>query len=280
MISPKWAGFKATDYYQASLSVYREEELRSESGKENDLAVEVAAGDFDLRGFEVSRSALFDSVQKPCVILQQKQIKFNSGCVRKFARGERVELLIHPRHKLLAVRAAPKESRHFVTWARKKEGKLFGKEIPCAAFGDTLFHLFHWNTDCKYQVPGTLIERGGESVMLFNLSDAEAYIKQCMIDSTDESTAGIEPLAMSGKRVRAIPEAWADEFGSQYYLHRFESTAAIPQDEESWNLRMESQLYETGRKLNVTSFADLKSYIRQELSRGAEASGGGGEGLS
>ena len=280
MISPKWAGFKATDYYQASLSVYREEELRSESGKENDLAVEVAAGDFDLRSFEVSRSALFDSVQKPCVILQQKQIKFNSGCVRKFARGERVELLIHPRHKLLAVRAAPKESRHFVTWARKKEGKLFGKEIPCAAFGDTLFHLFHWNTDCKYQVPGTLIERGGESVMLFNLSDAEAYIKQCMIDSTDESTAGIEPLAMSGKRVRAIPEAWADEFGSQYYLHRFESTAAIPQDEESWNLRMESQLYETGRKLNVTSFADLKSYIRQELSRGAEASGGGGEGLS
>ena len=39
---------------------------------------------------------------------------------------------------------------------------------------------------------------------------------------------------------------------------------------------MESQLYDTGRKLNVTSFAELKRYIRQELSRGAEASGGNG----
>lgn len=276
VISPKWAGFKAADYYQASLSVYREEELQNGSDEENDLAVEVSAGDFDLRGFEVSRSALFDSVQKPYVILQQKQIKFSSGCVRKFARGERVELLIHPRHRLLAVRAAPKESRHFVTWARTSGGKLFGKVIPCAAFGDTLFHLLHWSADCKYQAPGTLIERSGESVMLFHLADAEAYIKQSMIGGTEESAANVEPLATSGKRVRAIPEAWADEFGSQYYLHRLESSTAVPQDEESWNLRMESQLYETGHKLNVTSFAELKRYIRQELSRGAEGSDGNG----
>ena len=39
---------------------------------------------------------------------------------------------------------------------------------------------------------------------------------------------------------------------------------------------MESQLYETGHKLNVTSFAELKRYIRQELSRGAEGSDGNG----
>ena len=110
--------------------------------------------------------------------------------------------------------------------------------------------------------------------MLFNLADAEAYIKQSMIGGTEESSADVEPLAMSGKRIRAIPEAWADEFGSQYYLHRFKSSAAILQDEESWNLRMESQLYDTGRKLNVTSFAELKRYIRQELGRGAEVSCG------
>lgn len=280
-ISPKWAGFKAVDYFQASISVYREEELQHEQSNEDADSVELEPGDFDLRGFEVSRLALFDSNQRPYVVLQQKELKFNSASVRKYARGDRVELLIHPTNKLLAVKAAPKDSRHYVTWARPKGGQLFGKEIPCAAFGATLFELLGWSTGCKYRAYGTLIERDGESVMLFDLSEAEVYIKPNMM--ADAETAGtncteIEPLSVSGKSIRAVPEAWANEFGSQYYLHLKETSARLPRDEEDWKLRMESQLYETGRRLNVTSFAELKRYIHQELSQGAEITDGCSDG--
>lgn len=55
-ISPKWAGFKAADYLQASMSVYTDDTYYGQPA-EGDATFEVAAGDFDLRGFEVTNSA-------------------------------------------------------------------------------------------------------------------------------------------------------------------------------------------------------------------------------
>ena len=43
-------------------------------------------------------------------------------------------------------------------------------------------------------------------------------------------------------------------------------SALAEQNEQDWKLRMQGQLFETGKKLDVTPFAELKSYIRQELS--------------
>jgi len=37
------------------------------------------------------------------------------------------------------------------------------------------------------------------------------------------------------------------------------------QSEQDWMLHLEGQLYETGTKLKVTSFDELRAYIQQEL---------------
>ena len=37
--------------------------------------------------------------------------------------------------------------------------------------------------------------------------------------------------------------------------------------EEDWKIRIEGQLYETGQKLHVTGFEELRDYIRQEFNR-------------
>ena len=37
------------------------------------------------------------------------------------------------------------------------------------------------------------------------------------------------------------------------------------QSEADWKLRIEGQLIETGKKINVTSFDELQRYIKQEL---------------
>lgn len=63
-ISPKWAGFKAADYLQASMSVYTDEDYYGQS-TDGEATFEVAAGDFDLRGFEVTNAALFDTNKRP-----------------------------------------------------------------------------------------------------------------------------------------------------------------------------------------------------------------------
>lgn len=146
-ISPKWAGFKAMDYLQASMSVYADDDAYYGQPQSDDTTFEVTAGDFDLRGFEVTNSALFDSNKKPYVLFQSKKIKFSTDCVRYFGRDNKVELLIHPGLRMFAVRRASKECRHFVQWSRPDDGKYYAKEIPCSAFGDTLFELLDWATE-------------------------------------------------------------------------------------------------------------------------------------
>ena len=139
-ISPKWAGFKAADYLQASMSVYTDDTYYGQPA-EGDATFEVAAGDFDLRGFEVTNASLFDANKRPYVLFQSKQIKFSTDCVRQFGKDNKVELLIHPGLRKLAVRRASKDSRQFVQWSRPDDGKYYVKEIPCSAFGETLFEL-------------------------------------------------------------------------------------------------------------------------------------------
>ena len=175
-ISPKWAGFKAMDYLQASMSVYTDEDAYYGQPQEADTTFEVAAGDFDLRGFEVTNIALFDSNKRPYVLFQNKKIKFSTDCVRQFGRDNKVELLIHPGSQKLAVRRAAKDCRHFVQWSRPEDGKYYTKDIPCSAFGDTLFELLDWGTEYKFKAYGRYIESEGESVFLFDLSEPEIFI--------------------------------------------------------------------------------------------------------
>lgn len=276
-ISPKWAGFKAMDYLQASMSVYADDDAYYGQPQSDDTTFEVTAGDFDLRGFEVTNSALFDSNKKPYVLFQSKKIKFSTDCVRYFGRDNRVELLIHPGLRMFAVRRASKECRHFVQWSRPDDGKYYAKEIPCSAFGDTLFELLDWATEYKFKAYGRYIESEGESVFLFDLSDPEVFIQSYPMTGTDTPSGehgALSPLSISGKRIRAVPKKLADRFGSNFYSHRLASSSLEPQSEEAWKLWLEGQLFETGEKLKVTKFDEMQRFIIDQLSS-VKPKGGG-----
>ena len=76
----------------------------------------------------------------------------------------------------------------------------------------------------------------------------------------------MQPLTPSGKHIRAMPEEWTTTCGKQFYLHEQSLSALENQSEADWMLRLEGQLFETGKKPNVTGFDELRKYIRQELS--------------
>lgn len=267
-ISPKWAGFKAIDYIQASMSVYTDDDPLFEEAAEEDITFEVDAGDFDLRGFEVTNATLFDVAKKPYVLFQNKKIKFSTDCIRRFGKDNKVELLIHPAAQKFAVRRAPNDSRHFVQWSRPDDGKYYPKEIPCAAFGDTIFELFNWSSDYKYRFYGTFLENEGESIFMFDLREPEIFIQSYLMTGTDNTggTGGMAPLSISGKSVRAVPQSLAERFGSDFYSHQHYSGCLDLQNEEEWKLRLEGQLFKTGDKLRVTAFDELSQYISQQLS--------------
>lgn len=271
-INPRWAGFKEADYFQASQSVYpraSEEDVKVSAQSPSNLQIEVEAGDFDLRGFEITRTEFFDSIHRPAVSFMDRKIKFSTAVVRRFGEKNYVELLVNPVERKFAIRPTNNKNRSGVYFSKLSSRKYYPKIISAAAFSDTLYSLFGWNQDYKYRIIGSLYEQEQELAYIFDVENSEAYFKSFVLpnqETTDEGLTKIQPLTPSGKRIRAIPEAWTVSFGKQFYLHELSIAALENQNENDWKLRMVGQLYETGKKLNVTAFEELRQYIRSELS--------------
>ena len=273
-INPRWAGFKPADYYQASASIHPPDEQQADASLPSSITL--VPGDFDMRGFEIARSEFFDNYHRPYVLFQDKRIKFSTTCVRSFGKDNHVELLVNPVEMKFAVRTAAKSSRNAVVLSKLSDGKYQPRDIAGAAYVETLFQLFGWSPDLKYRIAGALFQTETESAYIFDVNDAEAFIKSYLLSgskSTEQAKEPVQPLSVSGKRVRAVPEEWIGSFGKQYYLHQQSFPPVCDQSEEDWKIRMEGQLYETGQKLRVTGFDVLRDYICQELGqRGKEES--------
>ena len=265
-INPRWAGFKPSDYYQASASIHPPDEQQADASLPSSITL--VPGDFDMRGFEIARSEFFDNYHRPYVLFQDKRIKFSTTCVRSFGKDNHVELLVNPVEMKFAVRTVAKSSRNAVVFSKLSDGKYQPRDIAGAAYVETLFQLFGWSPDLKYRIAGALFQTETESAYIFDVNDAEAFIKSYLLSgpkSTEQAKEPVQPLSVSGKRVRAVPEEWIGSFGKQYYLHQQSFPPVCDQSEEDWKIRMEGQLYETGQKHRVTGFDVLRDYICQEL---------------
>lgn len=267
-INPRWAGFKPEDYYRAIEAILGEDLSQPASfngaGSEMAEAVSICEGAFDMRGFEVTRSELFDA-NGTNIVIEGKKFKLSTACVRAFGDKNSIELLVNPRTMQLAARSITTKDRSALVCSRKQDDRYIPRTMSGAAFLETLYDLFGWNPDFKYRIAGTLFQTADETAFIFQADDAEALLRPSVIsyDGMDPASK-VTPMLISGKRIRAVPEKWASSFGSQYYVHP-SVTSSIPRNEADWKLRIEGQLYNSGLKLNVTSFDQLETYIHREL---------------
>lgn len=114
-----------------------------------------------------------------------------------------------------------------------------------------------------------MYEQDGEVAYIFEVKNSEAFFKSYILPkqtTAEDGSREIQPLMPSGKHIRAIPEEWTTSFGRQFYQHEQDISALEAQSEQDWKLRLEGQLFETGKKLNVTGFDELRTYIKQSLS--------------
>lgn len=261
-INPRWASFKASDYLKASLSVYTEEERGTAPFP---LEVEVDAGDFDLRGFEITRSEFLDSANRPAASFGDNRMSFSIACTRKFREKGYVELLINPVEQKIAVRPTNKDNRSGVQFSINNHGTYTPRGIPATAFLKTIYELFDWDVGCKYRIIGSLYEQDDELAYIFDVENTEIYLSSGAVSPCDASGSHLKPLMSSGKRIRAIPQEWMNSFGMDYYLHELSISALEAQSEEDWKLRLEGRCFEIGTPLNVTPFEELRSFIKQQL---------------
>ena len=155
-VNPRWAGFKEQDYYLAAQSAFESEEEMRKALYPQEFQIKVDAGDFDLRGFEVARSELFNTLYYPSITFADNTVKLNTECVRRFGDKNFIEMLVNPIDRRFAIRATNKDNRAGVYCSKVKSGVFYPRDIPAAAYTHTLFSLFGWNTDYKYRVIGSL----------------------------------------------------------------------------------------------------------------------------
>ena len=260
----RWVGFKEKEYFQASKGVYDETEEADLLGPSpTEVEIEVEAGDFDLRGFEIARSEFFEQRLRPSVTFEQNSIKFSAKCIQKFGEKNTVELLINPITQKLAVRRTDETSKTGFKISKLTNGKVSPRDIPATAFNKTLFSLLGWNTGYKYRIIGTLIEQDGEMAYIFDAENAQAFFKSNQV--TEEIRADTQKINSSGKRIRAIPEEWTTSFGKQFYLHEQPLAVLESQSKADWQMRLQGELVDTGNGLQVTDFEEIRQYIQKEL---------------
>ena len=79
-----------------------------------------------------------------------------------------------------------------------------------------------------------------------------------------ENKDTIIPALKLGKRIGVLPAKLSTGFGKNYYAELAMSDL-YTQTKEQWELRMEGQLVQIGRQLNITPYEELKAFVQGEI---------------
>lgn len=265
-ISPRWASFTMEDYLTASA------EIPATSEKDtSEVPIQAQTGDPDFRGFEIARTQFFGSTRKVRVTFSMEHIVFSIDALQKLDNPEYVELLVHPKKRLFAVRKCSRDSRTAVKWATGVSGKITPKALSCAAYISTLFELFGWNQNYRYRAGGVRRQHGEEAILIFDLTETEILIPAELLEEfrqkTDVSNLEFSPLHLPGRKqtILAYPQSWANSFGSEYYKQTQEAaTSGIGQD-GLWNIASIEKKY-TGSEPQSSPPEQLEMQISQLIS--------------
>lgn len=218
-IHPKWAGFSEDDYYIASGSV--DDGLTTIPSKP--LEISINKGNLDLSGYELVRSQFLSTFGRISITVSSTALLFSRSAMFKSPGTEHVELLLHPQQRILAVRKAAEGSHYSVQWCKKTNNEYFPKTISGSAFLPTIFHLCGWKIDGHYKVYGSSQTKDGETIIIFNMSEAIMLINEEDIDLMYEDSledGHSEPQNSTKKRkrrIKAYPSDWSESFGESYY---------------------------------------------------------------
>lgn len=216
VVHPKWAGFTVDDYYMASTSVL--EGVNKIPSKP--LEVKLEKGNIDLRGYELVRTQFISTIGHITVSISPSKLLFNKPSLIKLPDTKKIEILVNPGQRLIAVRKAVSNSRYALEWGRYTEKGFMPKIISGAAFIPTLYKLFTWNIDVQYKINGTAYKFGEDTVLIFSVDDATLSIDKNDFDPDMESDGAYiaEKVTSSRRRrITAYPKEWADSFGEDYY---------------------------------------------------------------
>ncbi len=261
-VHPKWAAFKAEDYQAAFKNV-----LAEDMQPVPDL-IHAESGTFDLRGYEVASAQFFNITNQIRVTFSIDAVTFSTECIRRFETNY-VELLVHPEAFYLAVRPTKKDDKNSMQWSKRNNDLNIPRQINGAAFLPALFHLFGWNSNCKYRILGTIKQHAEESIILFNLKEAEVFIPDNALQNAENAEEensspllfenNMEPLGTK-HGILAYPEDWSYRFGNDFY-YQAQALEFANLSKKDWNMQARVS-YDPEPPLQVTTMEEIQDTLK------------------
>ena len=250
VVHPKWAGFSVQDYYMASASVL--DEVKKIPSK--NIEVHIDKGNIDLRGYELVRSQFLSSSGQVSISISPTKLLFNKAALTKGPDARKIEILVFPENKKIAIRKALPNSRFSLEWSRITDNGAFPKIISGSAFIPTLYKLFSWNQNIQYKITGTVQKISGESVLMFSANDATLLLDKMNYESDEIENPPANTVKRKRgrrRRITAFPKEWADSFGEKYYESQAKEQLTAP-DQQSNNTDYEHTTYSSDEGIVTT----------------------------
>lgn len=265
-INPRWSGFQAIDYMNASQSISNS----TVQSTDDMLEVQANSGDFDLRGYEVARGQYFSDTHRITVTFTIHEMKFSTTSVRQFPSCSHVEILIHPSKMMFAARPTDKDNRNHIQWSKVHDAVSVPRTISGNAFLPVLFEILGWNTSYRYRATGQLLQNGTDCILVYNLRDTEIFISKNCLEETHTSQEALSddilPFTTGAKKdIVAYPADWASNFGENYYAQAYSPEIAEFSTDESWHTQAHGTPYYKKDDLDVSSPETLQSNINKIL---------------
>lgn len=180
-------GYTLDDYLEASNSVYTEDEESQITFRAD------KAGIFDLRSYNiVSALSLGHSRAKPACTIKGNRITFNTACRKALMEGK-AEILFHPSKAILALRSRAGNNE----FSAQLWDIGITKPILLSRFVPLTLESAGLKPGYRYRIYGTTRTKKGESIVLFDLRDAE--------------------IIPSNKDGYILPDKFAERYGYGYY---------------------------------------------------------------
>ena len=258
IVNPRWTGFSAQDYLAASKSTIK----ATEQPQSTPSILKPENGAVDLRGYSVVRGQFFESRKSCSLHLSHEQLWFNKHGLNNFPEQRYVEFLLDSVRCLLAVRIAHRGEKNAVEWCYF-DGKTYKpRHIIGRAYLPVFYEIMGWQSERDYIVQGECLGNGTDSILVFDLNDAEALIQETVKFSSDGEDDQKAVKSETTQQIIAMPTAWIESFGSEYYSEG----VLMPTQEALWNPQDKGTPLPRNDPFHATSQMELKNQIKSIIS--------------
>ncbi len=169
---------------------------------------------FDYDGYEVVRRELFSKANCPAVTMKYGSVMFNVRAIRKLNECSHIQILMNSEKKLMIAKPCGEDAKDSVQWSKvDKHGKVVPRTITGKVFTAQLYDDMKWGFQATIKTLGTLLKCKDERIFVFNLVNAEAYIRISAPSADDPNRR---------ERIPLTPSHWQGHYGESYEESRME----------------------------------------------------------